>query len=834
MRQLLKDLGVSAEALKLLKASEIPSLARLCAGGHTASSLIISMVNEVAKTTTDSLNPLLNAIAAYKGTWPILQSFLTQIGTRNPFLATNKSVIQVLPATDEGAVRGVSGHILTGIKYCAFDPMTPSSTVGYLSGKQAITSIFEAFCPERYNADTRQRVNTRRNRAITEELRNVSLESLTLGDLENNPAIADGIKSPLIARNLLVYRELRNAIEQYRSNLASQVYGANVVLPAINSLRVAHDPGRQLWGWFEDHLKENPNVPQGIRIAFASVRNPDIALSPEEERHYIQGLLAYQRLNSFINKSVALHGLTSDLDAYEKLPQEDSLRLNRNIELARLAVQRTIVESPTELTITEFSTMLENAAMVDFRREMNNRVLARYADEFQAALQHFDFVSFENGAWRDDARSDSVPMDRLKKHIYGARIGVVKPADSDDRKRGLLGQSDFKHIMDAQFLTRLVPDREKLLNAKPISEFKEMVEGVIVAYRKARFLDAELANFRNTPAGEAISLNPHDIGDVLSLWKPVLPMGTKYRPAEVWALETSGPKPTVTDLGEIAQRLRDGQNEVFTTRNKKHVSTLKEEYNKSRLAVDRYAGAGLYLPEMDSFWRSVEGRVRDFTPTRELGELMESATKMVVHPMMLAFRGYVAPEHDIPRMLTRSFLPPRAVETLRQFVEIRGDVERGSAGFTSADLSLLRQEIDALGLQNAILFHGGITTAGAHPTLSIEKTTFEAIAKPKRHPNMPWVVYYEPGVDRHDKPSRTLEQKVKEIKETTVPLSELGERWCARVRKLCSVQGKAALQMANLGLVDTPTFRHAQSFYASPSIRITREFVALLDTLKLG
>jgi hypothetical protein len=55
-----------------------------------------------------------------------------------------------------------------------------------------------------------------------------------------------------------------------------------------------------------------------------------------------------------------------------------------------------------------------------------------------------------------------------EQHLYGAKVGVAQRGDPVEKKRAALGQPDFRHIMDAQFLRRLVAAEDKLLNAKPI------------------------------------------------------------------------------------------------------------------------------------------------------------------------------------------------------------------------------------------------------------------------------------------------------------------------------------------------------------------------------
>jgi hypothetical protein len=567
-------------------------------------------------------------------------------------------------------------------------------------------------------------------------------------------------------------------------------------------------------------------------IAFTSLRDPDIELSEEEERHYIRGLLAYQRLNSFINKGVALHGLVSDLQVYDALLVEDPLRLDPAIEMARAQVKHKLAQPDTELTMTAFSELLEVAAMVTFRSAMNARVLDIYGEELTQALAHFDFVSFENGTWREDARGDTVPMDRLKRHIYGAKIGVAKVTDSVDRKRALLSQADFKHIMDAQFLTRLISEPAKLLNAKPVSEFKEMVEGVIVAYRKALFFDAELRKFKESVTGAAVTWNPDDIGESLAAWKPVLPFGGKYKPSESWGLETTGPKPIITDLREVVRRFKDGKSEVLASAQAGSMSKLNQDYEKWSVEVNTYAEIGLYLPEMDHLWRRIATEVQQFTPAAQLEELINTAVQLAADPMVVLPLGYLLPEQDILLMLNKRFLSARDIKTLQDFISAKDQIASVSHGFGRADLVEIRKQINTLNLHNAIIYKG---FEGRYPSgkgkLSLESRPFRAIAGATTHPKLSWISYYDPRVAGEGVNKRTLKQKLDSIERSTVTTASLGSEWCVRARKLCSQAGKAALDSHNFLAVENATYRTAQGLVPCAARRVTNTFVELVNRL---
>jgi hypothetical protein len=817
VRTLLKDLGLREDGVAKLESDTVVKLGGLLATEGQRSNLIGAMFNAVADTTPKKLARLVNIMESYSGSPTILETFLTQLGQHNPFLAAEKAQILVLPANDTGTARGASGHVLTGVTYCAYDRDMPTNTTGYLSGKQAITKIFEAFSPDRVTDAAKERVRNRRSSELRKALRDVDLETISLDDLETHPELKDELRSQLLTRNLAVYEELRKAIEQCKSNLSSMVYGGDVLLPGINSLKVGQDPGRQFFGWFEEHFKENPNAPQGIKLAYASISDPDVSLSEAEEAHYVRGLLAYQRVHSFINKGTALAGLVSDLNEYERLALEDPLRMDSKIELARQSLQATISSTPTELSIAEFSSVLESAAMVEFRQEMNRRVLSLYKDEFERALKLFDFVSFEKGMWRQDALGDSVPMERLRQHLYGAKIGVASRWDGPEKKRAVLGQADFRHIMDAQFLQRLITGEEKLLNAKPIAEFRAMVEGVVVAYRKAMFLESQLAQYATTPDGASAiaTLHREQVGEVLCAWKPALPIGGGFRPAEVWFDSTKEPKPKLRSIGEIADRMRDRKSHFFPDRPlEKH--RLRDQYNKFLTEIEQFAEAGLYRPEMDELWREIAAKVADLMPASARQEIVDRAARVLVNPMVVG-GGYFTPER-----LAKRYLLSGEVTSLEQLAGLESQLAEACAGYNQAQLGELRaragRRIDGS------LFVGAVGKYNnGYGRLTLEQRSFAEFAgamKPTAEPSS--VQFFNP---------KRLAEALDTLEESYISTEELGRDWIERARKLCSKSGKSALDAKGFALVDTATFRTAQSLMKWHTYYVSREFADAVNQL---
>lgn len=821
VRNLLHELGLSKKGLSKLGEDSVTKLASLLQTPGQRSDLITSMFNAVTETTPRKLEIFVRNIHSYRGSFPILREFLTQLGQKNPFIAAERAQIMVLPDGQHN-VRGASGHILSGVTYMAYDPEVPTTTTGYFSGKQAIVQICKTWHPERLSEESKRSVRDRRSNHLRRALQEIDLENITLNDFETNPALKDDIRSHIIARNLAVYNELRKAIDDCKTHLTSMMYGGDIVLPGIHSLKVNQDPGRQFFGWFEEHFEENANAPIGIKIAYQSLIDEDIALTPEEEAHYVRGLLAYQRVHSFINKETALSGLASDLRQYDALPTNDELRLNPAIEKARMGLQATIQDTPTELSIAEFATMLENASMVQFRQAMNRRTLDIYRDEFEAALKLFDFVSFENGTWREDALSDSVPMERLRRHLYGAKVGVEKSWYGADKKRAALGQSDFRHIMDAQFLKQLVVAEDKLLNAQPIEQFRAMVEGVVIAYRKAKFLEARLAEYGTTPHGmqSVQTLNKENVGDTLTDWKPVLPIGGTYRLAERWFEETGEPKPRLHSLSDIVTRMRDRKSYFFPSDSKtKH--ELRDKYNGLITEIEQFSGAGLYRPDMDEMWRTLAEKVAEFIPTAEHRELIDRATQLFVHPMVLS-------SYQLNReTLSRKFLSPHEYSVVRSFVELEAGIAKVCAGYNQAELGELRSRAQERLL--ALVLTGGVRTlSNGQKQLVLERTPFTDFAgviRPKHTNSMEHSHYFDPTL---------LAEALKSIDESYISISTLSADWLNRAKTLCSKDGAHALGRAGYALVDTDTFKVARDIRSWGDYYVSKEFVSEVNRLLPG
>ncbi len=682
----LKGAGLSEAGLKKLNFKELHGLAlKVENRNRPFPSLVIRMFNAVATEDPKRIKEFTGIISEYKGVKNYLMSFITHMGIDNPFKATRDARIVILPKNEKKAI-GASGRMLKGTMYATYNPERPNETFGHATGIQGLVRIFSEFNKERgLSLNPKPRPRTDNN--IRAALKLIDLQDITLEELTENPQLAE--QSELITRNLEVYEALRKAIDNYKQQLSSLLYGDSIALQTLESVRVDGDPGRQFFGWFEEHFKETPNAPIGLKIAYQSLIDSTVHLSENDEKNYLRGLLAYKRTQTFIKTAPALRGMKEDIEAYEALSAEHPLSDKfPNIAQAKITLQS--VQGKTELSIQEYSTLLEQTDLVNFRAAMNALSIEQYGADFYTALRKFEFVVLaKDGAWRADATTDSAPMKRLKQHLYGAKIGVEHQSDADDKKRALLSDVDFRAIMDGEIMVQLLGSPDSYLKSRPVKEFQQIVERVVVAYRKACLLDKKLESHKAAQQGQAINFDPENVGDALKDWKPVLPFATeteRYRPVEHF--------PAATNLGlkEIARRLSDGFLAIKDNRNSPNELIKTNSYDLSRQTSEGFVEAGLYQEKMGDVWLAAEREVAAYIPKEQLeAGVVDKATKYLIHPLLVLKEGtYSSPQ----QLVNRRYLSPEENRKLGSFVELVDKLELPEMGDDASSWSELRRQID--------------------------------------------------------------------------------------------------------------------------------------------
>jgi hypothetical protein len=786
----LVDGGLNQQGINSLNREQLGQLLGLLQRGDKTQALVARMFNAVSEHGVERVPTLLSTLSTYGGSLPVLNEFLFRVSSYDPFEATSRAQILYLPADQLPTSRGASGHVLVGTTYCAYDRGAPADSIGYFSKKQAIAKIFEAFNQDKFNAETRTETKARRTRVLREEL-----YSVTLDDLTANPKLKDEFHSPLLVRNLAVYQELRKVIENYNEQIGSLLHAGVVTLPNKGSLKVSQDAGRQLLGWFEDHLKENQNVPEGIKIAYENLRDPDIFLSAQEEREWLRGMLAYQRLHTYIDKSVALGGMAGDLKVFDTLDQNDPLRLDSAVIRARQEVQKFSEAASAEISISEYAKVIELSGLVDFRRAVNSRILAAYGAEFTAALDYFNFVTFKDGKRLPDSFQESVPMDRLKEHVLGAKIGVAQSHFGEDKKQALLGQRDFRAIAEAHNLFRITNDQDKALIAWPIHEFRQMVRGVMVAYRKAQDFDKQLSAYLASDKGSGKEVNREAVGETLKDWKPTLMVGTKWLPAE-YLIDERGHGETL-DLRELIARAKD-----------RHLGGLG--YGKHKIEIERQIESGLLADKFEEFVAPLQEKASKLVPATVYADLLDRATRVVAHPMIET--GYNTALYN----LRNNYLDDKDLLLVKELLAAEPTLQKLSADY----LPQLGELLDyRRNLRGYSVMKGEFKRDENGLNISFSRLNHETMFQPQ-----------QVGILTIHDPARS-EIVRKHLEQQYISIDELAEGWLDKLKFICSNKARDLLLAEGFKLVDTDTFRAAQHLRQSKHTLVNKDFAKKIEQL---
>lgn len=813
-RVLEKDLGVKASALRAMSEKGATDFLGLIASGPRTAALSVRVVNAVSRTSKGRVNEAIEKLSSYPGNLSILEDFLNRIGTDDPFLATERAQVVVLPVSElprsavvtedeleptaistgpKESVRGASGHIITGMIYCAYDKDSPVDSIGFFSKRQAVTRPFETFNPGRFSAEKTATVRERRENSFRD-----ILSALALEDLECVPSLAGAFKSPVILRDFAVYNELKLAIQEYREKLAGLTYGEDVEFSAPSALRVRTDTGGTFLGWFERQIESGADLPEGILVAYQSIKDPDVHLDPATERDYIRGLIAYQRVHSFISKNAALAGIASDLKEFDALSPGDPLTLDIRIVEAKREVQELAASPQSDIRVTDLAAVISRAGLADFRREMNRRTLSRYGREYEEALSYFEPFFIKNGSWLEDSVQGSVPMSRLSNTIYGAKVGASHYPDKGELKP-CLSLQDFRRALDGVFHKTISgDDQTRLLSSMPIKDFRENVEGVIVAYRKARFMDSSLREYEKQ-CGISSAADPQWAETLPAGFKPVLPRGNDMRPVEIFMEKERNSGKTVMPLDEVMARVK--------------ARNLGDYKAKSELPqINACVEAGLYPERSERLLKSLHNGSAHYIPATQVADAISTVQEMLASPLV-RINIYNGQE-----LLTKPYLKNSEVLLIEDMASFKPRFDELGLQPT--------EEIRALGecleqLQGATLYTGSLKPATSiyRAHLELGAVNVSTFLGGKIENNL---VFHEP---------EELERKIAELEDEYVRTDTLPGSWFAKAKKVCSMSGRAILDAHNMDLVDRFTFFAARNLEPATTRFISKAFVDAVNAL---
>lgn len=720
---------------------------------------------------------------------------------------------------DSRGIPGASGHILTDTTYWAINPSAIAETIGYKSARQAIVTILKAFAPARFNneADTK-----RRQRGINDTLKKrlpaLDFEELSLTDIESEEG-PPKTRSIIFNRNAAIYIELRQAIQDYSQQLGDLIYLTARAELALATAATSGDPGRQFLGWFKEHFKEEQNVPAGIVAAYQNLTDPLTNLTPEEERFLTRGLVAYQRLHTYVRTNIALKPIEEDLSEYERLPSQHRLANNPAIERARIKLAE--LQGDRKMTISQFSVALDLASLSTLRREINRETLAPFLTEFTEALNKFRFVAYDDkGAVHEDLSSESVPLNRLKQHIYGAAIGVSSSSASGE-KRALITREEFQALRTAHFHLLADPQNEKILSAIPISAFRDIVKLVIVANRKAKYLDNKLANYcadRGIATTELVAANGAINGDNIASWQPVLPVDKGYLPAEDWLADILEVNPDRLPLDELAKRVNGSRSWILSEQR-----IPEKRYADRRIQIEELSLLGLYHADDKQLWSMLADSAKKLTPAGEVRGIIERATRIIDHPLVTYPRLNIGYERPLNEVIVSSYLLPMDLFRLNKLLALEGalreiDKTLARQGVTISDMQQLAMDARLRELNTAQVFVGGVVSRGPMKQLELQPPrSFREILGAQERPDGPQGVFIYPF------------DKVRDI---GVPLAkggvmggDLASEWVSAAKRLCTLGAKDELARAGFIPVETGTFLAARSLSNLPNVMISEGFL---------
>jgi hypothetical protein len=447
------------------------------------------------------------------------------------------------------------------------------------------------------------------------------------------------------------------------------------------------------------------------------------------------------------------------------------------------------------MSISEYAKVIELSGLVQFRRAINARILAAYGSEFKAALDYFNFVTFKDGIRLPDSFQESVPMDRLKEHVLGAKIGVAQSHFGVDKKQAVLGQRDFHAISEAHNLFRITNDQEKALIAWPIQEFRQMIRGVMIAYRKAQHFDAQLSEYMASAKGEGKELNREAVGDTLTDWKPTVMVGTKWLPAE-YLIDEQG-QGEVLDLRELIARAKD-----------RNLGGLG--YMKNHTEIEKQIESGLLADKFEEFVAPLQQKASTLIPAVLYRDMLDRATRVVAHPMVET--GYNPALYN----LNKNYLDSQDIILIKELLAAEAKLKTLSADYLPQLGELLDMRRNLRG--NSVM-KGEFKGDGKGSSISFARLSHDTMFQPQKE-----------GIMTIYDPARSVQVK-KHLEEKYVEVGALAEGWLEKLKFICSSKARELLLSQGFKLVDTETFQAAQHLRASQHTLVNRDFAAKIEQL---
>ncbi len=588
--------------------------------------LLRRIMDGVSKTSPAKLPELEQALQRYRGDWHVLQEFLNNYYTDDPYHAASLMLFRHQDLEYEKhqrKVRSISGQQLTreAIFYANRDD--PEREL-YPAGLQATVRFMETFG----TADQKSRFTKEYRKQHQKKNEDLAAGPYVQAAKDLEAMLQEEGKRRRL-QNILCGRRRRDStrakqVEEYLGRLRMDLAKATVQYDDIMwgiSLRekirperhlVASDPGGQLLGWYRRMLEDNPKqFPPAVLNAYATVTSPYVELAGEE-RKALLGILKLHAVGVMgVSASAALGSYREDIEYLRDLPEDAPLvQKHGRDNLSRL---QAILQEKGDITLLEAAQVYALPVINAVRADVNSALWEQYKDECTPALEKLKPLFMKDGKWQADALH-GVPLHRLKESLHYLA----------------LNRDDADAVRELSLWRTIAPDVQEGIKGYSLREFRALMHSATVAARKLHCLRLAIESGEVSGAVPDFLHCPELVARLRGKAPGIIGRlhRTGYMPVEHFVAE-HGTGITLADFILRADFLHRQRKQVWTALKKQ----LQEE-----------AAVGLYhtgdiaslLSSSDKNKLSLLEEAKQLVPASGLERYIESVKKVMNNPLVLS------------------------------------------------------------------------------------------------------------------------------------------------------------------------------------------------------
>lgn len=552
------------------------------------------IVNAVAQTQPERMKELIRLLEGYSGLPRVLDDFLVNMGSYNPWLATSKArlkraifrtpeEIKEEMRKGEKPFHGFSrtGHRLTDQIFVIAHEYNPTETLNY--GAQAITKIMEAFgTPEQkepFSPKGQERIKQKKRKQVHQTL------------LEIKPAL-EALLSPTERMHAYSVLELNELIEQKLRMLGKVMYSNKDFFdPGKNTYLLASQKGGAFSTFFERNMDR---LPVGIRDAYTTLKSPFIEIDETERQKLMGSLIAYMAMKMPVNTESAVGGFKKDLEFI--LKDQGIRKKHGEPDLRRI---REIMNKP-EITLLEAAEIFNIYQFEEVRLSVNKSYLYSLKKDLDSVIEELKPYFITETGWNYESLT-SVPMKKL-----GAKISS-----------SALSWNDYEAIRQSMLIQTIAAYEDGFYKSQDMKGFKGLVDKVVIAKRKLDYLKARVEERKLS-----VKVTDDEEELVSRLKKEVL-TGNDYELAENFVLKYG-----------IA--LDEFMNRLF------YVSIDFWKKNKKQMLAESKVGLYLNSKKRETELERLVDEAKKLIPYSEVQEDYEKAKQFIQESKLLVDKQHIA------------------------------------------------------------------------------------------------------------------------------------------------------------------------------------------------